>query len=127
MSHARNSDPSTSHSAIPINLAKQAANVLEAYKDGKELLDHEAYRIRGMGVNRIANQRCSDLRHYGFIERTVKGLTPSNKSAYRCRITPKGLDYLNGVRLFPVEPAFTVEDDYNDDPFNGGDHGDGPF
>jgi hypothetical protein len=97
--HARSTDPDTSHMAVPANITEQALQVLQAYRGGAEILDHQAYRYAGLGVNRLANQRCSDLRRAGLIERTTKALTPSGNWGWRCRITPAGLDYLATHRL----------------------------
>jgi hypothetical protein len=90
--HARRGDPSTSHEAVPARLAYHAFVVLGAYRHGHHLIDHEAYER----VNfKAARQRCSDLRRWKLIERTgERGITPSQKSAYKCRITAAGLNYL---------------------------------
>jgi hypothetical protein len=95
-SHARRSDPSTSHeAAASINISYQALRILRSYKDGQALLDYEAYRLAGFPPNARDGQRCSDLRHAEFIERTgERALTPSGKSGYLCRITKAGLEYL---------------------------------
>jgi hypothetical protein len=93
--HARNTDPDTSHDAVPRHITKQALHVLYAYRFGESLLDHTAYRLVGLGRKRFAHQRCSDLRHAGLIERTgEKALTPSGNHGYVCRITPLGQEYL---------------------------------
>jgi len=98
--HARTTDPSTSHAAIPDNLAEQALTVLRAYANGWALIDHDAYMHAGFSPNARDGQRCSDLRRWGMIERTgERGRTPSGKSAHRCRITAKGLRYLKDGRL----------------------------
>jgi len=96
-SHARRSDPATSHEAVPKNISAQALRVLWGYRDGDAILDHAAYTRVGMDKtsSRLAHQRCSDLRRAGHIERTgERGRTPSGKAGYLCRITPTGLDYL---------------------------------
>lgn len=94
--HARASDPETSHeAAASINISAQAWTVLQAYKTGRALLDHDAYKLVGLGSNRLCHQRCSDLRSANLIERTgERGETPSGKSGYLCRITPLGLAYV---------------------------------
>jgi hypothetical protein len=94
--HARPSDPDTSHAAVPVNITEQGVRVLQAYRDGEALLDVEAYRRAGFGPTARDGQRCSDLRHAGLIERTGgRGVTPSGKRGYLCRITAAGHDYLN--------------------------------
>lgn len=94
-SHARDSDPDTSHAAVPKHITEQALIILFAYRGGDPLLDVDAYRLAGFGPTARDGQRCSDLRSAGLIERTgVKALTPSRKSGYLCRITPLGQDYL---------------------------------
>lgn len=93
--HARRSDPSTSKEAVPKNLAAQALRVLHGYVPGDAILDHEAYRRVGMVNTGYAHQRCSDLREWNLIERTgERGVTPSGKKGYLCRITQAGRDYL---------------------------------
>lgn len=94
MSHARSTDPDTSHAAIPRNLSRQARRVLRVYRNGSELLDHDAYLLAGFEPCNRNGQRCSDLRKRDYIERTDKALTPSNKFGYRCRITEVGEIYL---------------------------------
>lgn len=95
VSHARNTDPATSHEAIPDNLTMQALVILRAYRNGKPMIDHDAYALAGFGPNARDGQRCSDLRQHGYIERTgERGLTPSGKAGYLCRITDAGLAYL---------------------------------
>jgi len=97
--HARDSDPDTSHEAVPVNLSDQAYRVLRAYRTGLALLDNDAYRLAGMEDSRAKSQRCSDLRHAGLIERTgERGQTPSGKSGHLCRITPAGQAYLAAGR-----------------------------
>jgi len=95
-SHARNSDPDTSHdTAASINMNRQRHRVLRTYyrhrpPDG--MIDHEAYVRAGITVSGWTHQRCSDLRQAGWIARTgSKGITPSNKPAHRCAITPEGI------------------------------------
>lgn len=93
--HARSSDPQTSHDAIPVNLTAQAFIILRAYASGRAMIDHDAYAAAGYSPNARDGQRCSDLRHAGFIERTgARGTTPSGKGAHLCRITARGLWYL---------------------------------
>ena len=94
--HARATDPLTSHEAVPTNISAQAFTVLTAYRTGRELLDHDAYRLVGLGsADRLAHQRCSDLRAAGLIERTGnRGQTPSGKAGYLCAITDLGRAYL---------------------------------
>lgn len=95
--HARGSDPDTSHDAVPRNIPERARRVLRSYLfSGRPLIDHEACRMAGFN-DAVTHQRCSDLRHAKFIERTAdKGLTPSGKAAYKCRITDRGVTYLIG-------------------------------
>lgn len=104
--HARTHDPDTSHEAVPGNISQQMKHVLRAYADGAELTDHAAYSKVGLTVAiNGARQRCSDLRRVGLIERTgERGMTPSGKSGYLCRITQKGRDFLAG-RLPVAEAA----------------------
>jgi hypothetical protein len=92
---ARPTDPATSHEAVAdINITQQCYLILRAYACGLALTDHDAYRLAGFPPT-LARQRCSDLRHAGFIERTGdRGATPSGKAAFLCRITQAGLDYL---------------------------------
>jgi hypothetical protein len=90
--HARSGDPETSHEAIPVNLTEQAFLVLHAYASGRAILDHHVGAIVGLPDG---HQRCSDLRKAGYIERTgARGITPSGKAGYLCRITPAGIAYL---------------------------------
>jgi hypothetical protein len=90
--HARASDPDTSHEAVPARLAEHAFIMLGAYRNGNPLIDLEAFAIVG---ERAARQRCSDLRKWKLIERTGhKGVTPCGKSAHLCKITDLGLLYL---------------------------------
>jgi hypothetical protein len=102
--HARTGDPWTSHAAVPKNITAQMIRVLKGYRDGVMRTDHDAYAIVSMDVEMNgARQRCTDLRHAGFIERVtvdgvlLRGKTPSGKYGYLCRITPAGRDYLNKV------------------------------
>ena len=103
--HARPTDPDTSHRAVP-DISAQAWKVLQAYKSGREMLDHEAYRLVGMGEKRFTHQRCSDLREAGLIARTgAKGVTPSGKPAYLCRITEEGRCFIasGGKTTHPIQ------------------------
>lgn len=94
--HARASDPDTSHDAVPADITRQARLVLQSYKCGTPLLDHDAYARAGFGPNARDGQRCSDLRQAGLIKRTgERATTPSGKKGYLCRITAAGLAYLN--------------------------------
>lgn len=99
--HARSTDPATSHDAVPDNISAQAWRVLHAYKFGRALTDHDAYRLVGL-PDKLARQRCSDLRRWKMIERTgERGRTPSGKSGYLCKITAHGTRWLNsGGYLF---------------------------
>lgn len=94
--HARRYDPDTSKdTARRIRLRAQALIVLRAYGSGRELLDHDAYRIAGFPKGRTSHQRCSDLRARGWITRLSKrGLTPSGHSGYLSVITPLGMRVL---------------------------------
>jgi hypothetical protein len=98
--HARRYDPDTSReTARRIALWAQYIKVLRAYGSGRELIDHDAYRIAGFPPGRTSHQRCSDLRALGFIERTGRrGQTPSGHSGYLCRITPSGAAYLLAIK-----------------------------
>lgn len=87
---ARNTDPDTSHEAIPRDITRQCIIVLRAYTDGRSYLDEEAYREVGL----IGHQRCTDLRTAGYIERDGRKMTPFGKAAYTCRITTNGRDFL---------------------------------
>lgn len=98
MSHARNTDPDTSHDAASmVNMSEQRFKVLGSYyRTQRELIDHEAYVLAGMTQSGWTHQRCSDLRHAGWIKRTGnKGTTPSNKPAHKCAITPAGISAYN--------------------------------
>jgi hypothetical protein len=77
--HARASDPATSHeAAAAINITAQALRILRAYQCDRPLLDYDAYCLAGFPPNARDGQRCSDLRHAGFIERTgERAQTPS--------------------------------------------------
>jgi hypothetical protein len=106
--HARRTDPQTSHDAVRrVDISAQAWRVLQAYKDGRLLLDHDAYRIVGLvpeGQKRFAHQRCSDLRDAGLIERTgSRGITPSGNTGHLCRITQEGRNFIasGGVTTLP--------------------------
>ncbi len=94
--HARASDPATSHeAAATINITAQALRILRSYHNGTALLDYDAYCLAGFPPNARDGQRCSDLRHAGFIERTgERAETPSGKSGYLCRITSAGRHFL---------------------------------
>jgi hypothetical protein len=97
--HARRKDPGTSHDAAGnVDVSAQAWKVLQAYKSGELLLDHEAYKRVGLSEenqNRFAHQRCSDLRKAGLIARTGdRGVTPSGSFGYLCRITPEGKNFI---------------------------------
>lgn len=97
MNHARNTDPDTSHDAIPDNLSAQALRVLAGYRFGDAILDHIAYARVGMDTHlaRLAHQRCSDLRRAGYIERIgQRAPTPSGKFGHLCQITAAGREYL---------------------------------
>lgn len=93
--HARLSDPATSHEAVEsIDITQQCRLILRAYLNGQALTDHDAYRLAGF-PSTLARQRCSDLRAAGLIERTGgRGMTPSGKAGYLCRITQAGLNFL---------------------------------
>ena len=83
---------------MSIDITAQALRVLRAYHEtDRALLDHDAYRLVGLGVNRLCHQRCSDLRTKGLIARTGdRARTPSGKSGYLCRITTTGRRFLSG-------------------------------
>ena len=68
---------------------------------GRELLDHDAYRLAGFLPGRTSHQRCSDLRDWGFIARTGKrGLTPSGHTGHLCSITELGVRFLLKLEPF---------------------------
>ena len=94
--HARRLDPDTSKdTARRMHIRAQALIVLRAYASGREILDHSAYRIAGFPPGRTSHQRCSDLRQWGWIERTgTRAQTPSGHSGFVCRITPLGMRVL---------------------------------
>jgi hypothetical protein len=101
--HARRYDPDTAQeTARRIKLLSQAVTVLKAYAiTGRELTDHDAYRLAGFPPGRTSHQRCSDLRYLGYIARTGKrGLTPSGHSAWTCRITEVGIRFLMKLEPF---------------------------
>ena len=100
---ARRYDPDTSkETARRIRYLSQAIKVLKAYAiTGRELLDHDAYRLAGFPPGRTSHQRCSDLRDWGLIERTGKrGLTPSGHSGTTSRITELGIRFLLKLEPF---------------------------
>jgi len=104
--HARPTDPNTSHAAIPPNITDQAWKILQVYKNGRELLDHDAYEQAGYGPNARDGQRCSDLRAAGLIARTGnRGITPSGKAGHLCRITEEGKNYIasGGLSTHPPQ------------------------
>jgi hypothetical protein len=101
--HARRYDPDTSKAtAARIRILSQATRVLKAYAiTGRELTDHDAYRLAGFPPGRTSHQRCSDLRWWGFIERVGKrGLTPSGHTGHLCRITELGIRFLLKLEPF---------------------------
>jgi hypothetical protein len=101
--HARRYDPDTSHAtARRIKMTSQAARVLRVYATtGRELIDHDAYRLAGFPAGRTSHQRCSDLRYWGFIDRTGnRGMTPSGNGAYLCKITELGIRFVLGIEPF---------------------------
>lgn len=87
-----------------MKITTQMTHVLRyGYGDGVARTDHAAYEAAGMNVEMNgARQRCTDLRHAGFIERVTidgvpqRGKTPSGKEGYLCRITQAGRDHLGG-------------------------------
>jgi len=100
--HARRSDPDTSHEAAEsIDISAQARIILNSYAvSNRPLLDYDAYYIAGFPPNARDGQRCSDLRHRKFIERTGdRAQTPSGKSGHLCRITQAGREYLASTKL----------------------------
>ena len=104
--HARPTDPDTSHRAVPVNITDQAWKILQVYKSGRELLDHDAYELAGYGPNARDGQRCSDLREAGLIARTGnRGITPSGKAGHLCRITEDGKNYIasGGLSTHPPQ------------------------
>lgn len=93
--HARRTDPDTSHeAAASTKITKQALRVLNAYRGGMALTDHEAYQNSGFSLDIGHGQRCSDLRKSGLIERAGRGRSPAGKAAYVCVITQAGFRYL---------------------------------
>jgi len=110
--HARRTDPQTSKdTAARIDISAQAWRVLQAYKTGRALLDHDAYKLVGIAEEnqkRFAHQRCSDLRANGLIERTGdRGVTPSGNTGYLCRITQEGKNFIasGGKSILPPTPT----------------------
>jgi hypothetical protein len=87
-------------------LATYAAGVASDYTGatyyvaGPAQTDHAAYAAAGLDMVATAGrQRCSDLRHLGYIVRTgEKGTTPAGRSAHLCAITEAGLDALAALR-----------------------------
>src|SRR5436190_19909144 len=107
--HARPTDPSTSHEAIPKNITAQALRILDSYKTGRPLLDVDAYALAGFGPTARDGQRCSDLRKVGFIRRTgERAKTPSGKNGCLCRITSAGLSYLENKKMEAGLGAFLL-------------------
>lgn len=106
--HARRSDPNTSKAAAAsIDISAQAWKILQVYKSGRELLDHDAYELAGYGPNARDGQRCSDLREAGLIARTGnRGITPSGKAGHLCRITQEGKNFIasGGKTTLPPTP-----------------------
>jgi hypothetical protein len=102
---ARRYDPDTSRdTARRIAIWSQCIRILRSYASGRELLDHDAYRLAGFPTGRTSHQRCSDLRDQGFIARTGRrGKTPSGHSGYLCAITAKGTAYL--AKIAPRETS----------------------
>ena len=98
--HARRTDPLTSHEAAEsIDVTAQGFKVLRQYS-WRDLLDYDAYRLAGFPQYACNGQRCSDLRHAGFIERTgERAQTPTGRFGYICRITPAGREYLRDKEL----------------------------
>lgn len=101
--HARRYDPDTSkETARRIRILSQAKKVLKAYAiTGRELTDHDAYRLAGFPPGRTSHQRCSDLRDWGYIALTGKrALSPSRHSARTSRITELGIRFLMKLEPF---------------------------
>ena len=101
--HARRWDPDTSkETARRIAYTSQAAVVLKPYAiTGRELTDHDAYRLAGFPPGRTSHQRCSDLRVWGFIALTGnRAMTPSRNSARTCAITELGMRFLLKLEPF---------------------------
>ena len=91
----RHEPDSEKDTARRIDLWTQYVRVLRAYATGRELVDHDAYRLAGFPAGRTSHQRCSDLRTLGLIERTGdRGRTPSGHSGFLCRITERGTRFL---------------------------------
>lgn len=88
----RRQEPDTPEAtARRMHLRSQCLTVLRAYSSGRELIDHDAYRLAGFPPGRTSHQRCADLRVLGWIERTgARGKTPSGHSAWMSRITELG-------------------------------------
>ncbi len=105
--HARTGDPATSHEAVPSPraMSAQMIRVLRGYRDGVARTDHDAYRMVGMDVDMNgARQRCTDLRHAGYIEWTGgRGETPSGKSGNLSRITTEGIEFLETLEGNPPD------------------------
>lgn len=108
--HARRKDPSTSQAAAgKVDVSAQAWKVLQAYKNGEMLLDHEAYKRVGLAEEnqkRFAHQRCSDLRRAGLIEPTGdRGITPSGNTGNLCRITMEGRYFIGSGGKSTLPPT----------------------
>ena len=91
--YARNTDPDTSHAAVPHDTTAQARQVLRAYANGDLLLDEVAYERVGL----TGHQRCTDLRRDGLIQRIDRATTKLGKRGYRCRITFAGRLFLKAA------------------------------
>lgn len=100
-SHARSTDPDTSHeAAASINITDQAKVILKSYWPGLPLLDIDAYSMAGFPPHARDGQRCSDLRHKGLITRIGrKAKTPSGRYGHLCAITDIGREYLESGRV----------------------------
>lgn len=101
--HARRFDPDTSkETARRIRIMSQAVKVLKAYAiTGRELTDHDAYRLAGFPPGRTSHQRCHDLRYWGYVALTGRrALSPSRHSARTSIITELGMRFLLKLEPF---------------------------
>lgn len=94
---ARNTDPSTSHAAVP-DRAKRGSDMMRLLDTYKAFgrTDEEAAVASGMGTDGgHYTKRCSDLRNGGYIQATGDSRRGSSGKQQRvCVITPKGHEAL---------------------------------
>lgn len=97
---ARLSPDRLDQTAPKVTLTTQAHRVLRAYASGRDITDHEAYRLAGFPPGRTSFQRCHDLRLAGYIARTKRGKSPSKHAAWKSAITELGMRYLLKLEPF---------------------------